>query len=485
MARVLLLFLRNMSARTAFLLLLSSGLGCSGTSQQHGAQGAVNDDGGSSNSGGSGGSGGGTESGADAGATCGMRAPFGPNLSVHTLGPTGGPYEGPAIVERSTANDLFLYFEPRDPRMDAADTTAMHARITGLDPMPVLPIATKVWIANTPAGDESGGLGYPAPGWALSVRNRQGGTLLFGAAFKLTDAISVPVATGAVTPFCTGRNPMCSLGSSEVTYADVEVLGDTPVTIRDSETAVVRLAGIDYDVRVSAQQVTPAADCRIADYAPDSGVSLDVRAKELAGLLDTLEGGALPSCVVGNDRAVEMGFMLHGATLGTAYDGRVFYERKDSTSDNDTLYFKVEGLPDTVAGQPPEIAISLPPTIFPEPKLGDEFWATMPDYSMGALRDAQSGRLRLAAVYAGSTPVDASKAAMIEQMLGFPVRFFESCKYANSQNGVFSLWDVEFGTTVPVRVHSGSVGSLQIEGSAYEAWVWAEQSMVWFSIYAL
>ncbi|MGO9288925.1 MAG: hypothetical protein ACLP66_10180 [Polyangia bacterium] len=232
---------------------------------------------------------------------CGTHDQPGPQLVVDTLGPPGGVYEGPALVERSTADEMILGFALPTSTADAAATTAMCARLSGLSPMPILPLAAKVWLSKNPAGNSPCMVefGPPCP-WALTVRDQQGGTILFGAALDTTmssgvalttaDQTSAPIATGTMTPICVGANPLCPWAAgNKVTYLAVEVQGDTPVTIADSQTATVRLSGVDYSVRVTAQEVTVDPSGCMADYVANSQLSVDVQAKDLQSLINTLE----------------------------------------------------------------------------------------------------------------------------------------------------------------------------------------------------
>jgi hypothetical protein len=240
---------------------------------------------------------------------CGTHDRFGPSLAVYTIGSAGGsPYDGPAIVEGSTNDELLLYFvltgatggtggTGPDGGLPASNQ-AMHASIIGLDPMPLLPPGAKLWLSKDPAGkQETDVLMYGIAPWSISVRNRQGGDLLFGAARNDFNAAASPVRIGAVTPDCTAANVNpsgCTPGAS-VTYSSVEVEGDAPVVIHDSVPGTVTLGGIEYDVRATAQKLS-AAGVTCMDYHSwdDSGVALDVRAKNLAALVAALDVGDPP-----------------------------------------------------------------------------------------------------------------------------------------------------------------------------------------------
>ena len=419
---------------------------------------------------------------------CGTYEQLGARLAVDTLGPRGGVYDGPAIVERSTAEELILTFAFPTSTSGAADTTAVHAKLSGLNPMPILPRGAKLWLSKNPAGNFPVAPPYnPPSSWALTVRDRRGGTILFGAVRNAPDQTSVPIATGSVTPICVAKNPFCSnAAGNKVTYSAVEVQGDTPVTIGDNQTATVRLGGVDYYVTVTARQVTvdPVGGCP-ADYTGYNEVSVDVQAKDLQSLINMLQVGDLPACIEGNDQRVDASFSLTEVDVGTTYDGPVFYQGKGPTEGTyDSLMFSVVGLTSVDVSSPPQLWIVVSPGILPEPKVGDKFWATIPDLTNATLRESQGGPLVLATVYE-FTPAEATG---IEQLLGVAVDAKQRCHYAVSdgplaQKGILSLWDVSFLTTPSVVVQSDSLGALQLGGKDYAVWVSGE-GLASFTIYA-
>ena len=239
--------------------------------------------------------------------SCGTHDQFGPRLAVRTIGSAGGdPYDGPAIVEGSTSQELRLYFVLTGATGGTGGTgpdgglpvgnQEIHVSITGLDPMPLLASGAELWLSKNPAGNqESEVLMYGIAPWSLSARNRQGGDLLFGAARNQFDTAASPVRIGTVTPDCTALDVdpySCTPGAS-TTYSSVEVEADTPVVIHDSVPGTVTLGGIEYDVRATVQQLSSTRvvcmDHHDSDY---SGVALDIRAKNLADLVAGSTGGS-------------------------------------------------------------------------------------------------------------------------------------------------------------------------------------------------
>ncbi|HET6284430.1 MAG TPA: hypothetical protein VFH73_25965 [Polyangia bacterium] len=424
---------------------------------------------------------------ADAG-VCGAHGTFGPKLSVSTVGPRAGRYEGPALVERSTATELVLTFQPAGG--GTANALPMHAKITELSPMPRLPIGAKVWLSKVPAGEavSRGTFPFPPlPPWSISVRERQGGRLLFGAAHNPSNEVPSPIALGAVKPYCTTASPDMCLQGVSVTYATVDVTGDRTVAVHDSETSIVPIGGFDYDVRVTAQELTFSADAApCLDYSPSTGVSVDVRARDLGTLIKTLEVSAPPACSEGNADFEGAIFEIANVNFNTGYVGPAVYSHR---VDNYFL-FSVTGLT-SLTGSPPMLQI-LAAGLLKEPCAGEEFWASLTFGKWGsvaALRGPQRGPLLLASVAFARAPFDATTASALAQALGVAADAQEHCPYASSDspyasNGVLSLWDVVFQTTPPVRVASQSAGMVPIAGRDYNAWVSGEGNLVSFTLQA-
>src|SRR4051812_27901372 len=100
-----------------------------------------------------------------------------PSLAITTDGAGGASYDGPATIEGSTATTVTITFAP------ASGEAARHSTITGLSPMPQFSPGSNVWLSQIPIAQPpypNAASGGPIP-WAFSVRDRQGGRLLFGA----------------------------------------------------------------------------------------------------------------------------------------------------------------------------------------------------------------------------------------------------------------------------------------------------------------
>ena len=139
--------------------------------------------------GGGSGVGGGASGGGGGGAVCGKHGVLGPGAVIGTPGPLGGVYDGPAIIERSNAEDMVITFMPARAA-DAGAPLPMHVEIRQMSPMPRLPVGARVWLSKRPAGNQSEPWYSGVAPWALSVRTRQGGDLLFGLSRNAPDTIS-------------------------------------------------------------------------------------------------------------------------------------------------------------------------------------------------------------------------------------------------------------------------------------------------------
>ena len=163
--------------------------------------------------------------------------------------------------------------------------------------MPLFPIGAKVWMSENPANRNTQGAlnGHDAP-WSMSVRDREAGTLLFGAALDQFDAVASPVRIGAQADDCTGPNPTpasgCAPGPS-IIYRAVEVEGDTPVVVHDSQTGRISLAGVEYDVRLTARRLSERPTS-LTGCPNVEGIALDIQAVDLMTLVGSLDGGTAP-----------------------------------------------------------------------------------------------------------------------------------------------------------------------------------------------
>ena len=394
---------------------------------------------------------------------CGTHEPLGPSGQVTTMGPTGGAaYDGPAIIERSNEESMVVTFLP--PGTSGGTTLPMHAEIARMQPMPILPVGARVWLSKFPAGNpQPPPLSFVPLPWALSLRSRQGGALLFGMSRDAQEQTAAPVRVRAPVVICTEANPdPCGPGSL-VSYGAVEVQGDRGVVVADSETGVVPMGGIDYDVRVGAQRSTPTTGGACGDYYPPNGMSLDVRAHDLAPLAAALTVEPLPACADGNETDATLWAFLINAGLTRAYDGPVRFTLASTASPD--LYFTVD-LPAQPGVSAPSLEIRVSPEVFPAPAANAEFWFTMRESHMWVLRGPQRGPVLLA--HASATTTNTAALTDLATELGVSFTAERRCAYGSDSAGtVTDLFDGVVGTSPPVRVPSRKTMPVQIAGRDY------------------
>jgi hypothetical protein len=383
---------------------------------------------------------------------------------VSTAGPSGGSYEGPAVVERSTSKELTLTFTLP---MGVAGALPLHATISGLGATPLFTPGAKVWLKKNPAGDPSRTSPFgPVAGQSFSVYDKSGGRLLFGASDRVAGVLpSVPAANECTAPYDDG------CGTGTITYRSTEVLGDSSIVIADAETRVVPVGGFDYDVTVTWRTFDVAASSRCADYfGPPGGMAMDVRARDLASLASKLATVALPVCARGNADQPTASFTLFEVSTRQAFEGPVVYVKRGRSSDTECFQFDPTSLPHDKPPVP-MLEICVSPGLFKEPAVGQTLWASVPSYVVATLRTAQTGPLLLAAVNAIAGDPSAQQA--IAPTLGVGVETRSGCAYALDEEGkeTVRLQDLVFATTPPVVVASDTRSVVAIAGKDYDVWV--------------
>lgn len=423
-----------------------------------------------------------------AGGRCGTHAGFGSQLEVSTLGPSeGGPFDGPAVVERSTSADISLYFEQLSPNDSAAVVRRM--KLTGLNPMPRLPVGSRVWLSKDRAGAATTLPPYQrTPGFAWTLRTEEGGAVLMGAAVNSTSA-AAPVSLSEREDSCSDPHPPYCFseveGDAQMIYESVLVEGDVPLRLEDSGSGVVMLDGRPYDVRVSAshmavgQSTTCAADFFPANYG---GLAVDVRARDWDELVAGLPQAEPLACVQGNDLAVTEFFSLLGVGASTRYEGVVTYQQKEAIASRQPFERLTFGTPDlpSLGDYGSGFSLELTPGIFREPELGAALWVSFPSLDVQSLRESEHGPLLLATASYLSMPLAGAQEQQLELALGVPVHAEERCGYvaeAGYSQEPVALWDLVVETDPPVLAKSGERTKVEIEGRDYVMWVWGEGYM--------
>ena len=424
------------------------------------------------------------------GGICGNHAGYLPILGVDTIGPSGGAsYDGPAIVERSTKTELVIAFSPAAmaaPQDGGAGTPPpMHAVLNANAPMPGFPLGARVWLYKSTAGNPpSAPFSGPQP-WTIAVRDSEGGHLIIGAGKEPDGTALIPFGLSTAATCTSPYSDHCVNGSA--VYSSLDVHGDMDVTIADAETRTVRVGGLDYDVMVMARDIAGTRN-QCADYSPYDGVAMDVRAKDPSALIAALPAGVPIACARGNDIIEEVGHSFYGVSTTTSYDGKAFYTKRGTPRPSSECFqFSVVGVTAAVPTVTPTIEFCAPIGRFPEPAVGQEFWATLSSFDIIALRDPNRGPLLLASVYAAA-PFDASTSARIAEVLGVPVEARAACAYAPSHDPndakPLSLWEVAVGATAPGIIKTDGHSVVAIAGKNYDAWMSASASQLSFSLVA-
>lgn len=393
-------------------------------------------------------------------------------------------YDGPALVERSTKDELMLVYE-----VPPAGSTAVARRtritVPHNDPgmAPIAP-GTRLWLTRDRV------VAVEHPGWtaivdtAFTVRDGQGGTILFGAALATTSQ------DGATFPQLTASWPLTVLRPSHVaTCARVddcdwrekyllEVLADQPETL-PSVARNIRLGGIEY--QAYGEHVAQDMDGVCASSTSSEWLSIDVRASDLDALTRDLPREALTACGRGNE--LEWPVFLGSLTLGVpalAFDGPVFYAGRSALG-NGILKYEFADAP---AGAMRGCYIHDWAGEVTAPAAGQEFWMTS-EAGVTALREADRGRLLYLSTNL-ALPLEAAAAEVLARELGVGVETKLLCSYVEPDpvdDGIPDqpslhrdpasrrlLWEVQLATE-PFVVKSDTQTELVIDGQPYDVWV--------------
>jgi hypothetical protein len=428
---------------------------------------------------------------------CGAHLPFGPALQADTVGAPGGSYDGPAIVERSTSTDLYVYFDPsqsggtpdggapdggtaNDGGGDgsAAPVSGFHVKLRGLSPMPLFPLGAKVWLSKSPAGNQ---IDDPSVSgiepWALSIKDGKDGHVLLGATRNFfAPSPATPLQLTSVSPVCTSADPLppaCVLNGT-IQYSSAIALGDNMgYRLVDSQTTTVPIQGVNDAVTMTAQQEYGTISSTCPQYQLPGGVALDVQATDLATRAYTLDVGALPACSEGSGTQTFLSFVLRGLPNDAAFEGPVTFSAASSSQNIFTAPGVTSQTGDAVGLEVTGSASNL----FPQTYVGHQYWLSHPDENMFALRTTQGGSLVLAQMNL-TPPIDAATAARVSRLLGFDVSPQARCVYGPDANGVpQSLWDAAIGPAPASVVPSGFNQVVTIGNVVYEVSVWGEGTL--------
>jgi len=403
--------------------------------------------------------------GAPGGEQCMTDDGMGPSIYTTFVGATVplGRYDGPAVVERSTEDDLILDFE--------VPSGMRHLQIGTLSssslPLLVLPASAQVWLSasftDASAGTQSAPFWYPR---SWSVRDREGGVLLLGATNDLADPAG-PIEVREPVDGCVEPHPACR----QIIHQSVELMGDNAEVVGDGQSATVTVAGREYLAHVSAQRWTIRKDfpCSQYEYRLGDGSSFvaALQLKDPKALVDELAIGDVSACAYGNDRSASAYFYYPmGQGPPDHYAGPVVYKGRDAELYPGAYLFEVPGQ----AEGTPMLDLLTKPGIFQEPQVGTEFW--FDDAGGPTLRGAGGGAVILASQRL-TAPFGAATSSWLEQTLGVAVHAEKRCDYSDIDGQPLGLWDLIVDTEPPVRVTSGNRTPLNLGGRAYEAWAWS------------
>jgi hypothetical protein len=416
---------------------------------------------------------------------CGVPTNPDPGILVSTVGEPGGEpgdsaYEGPAVVERSTAQGLTLAFtQPNAARVNLAspadaDPLPRHVNIGGLGSAPLFPRGAKLWIAKNPAGDFEAPRG---PGWtpspaSLSVYDQKGGRLLF--AVSSNGGVGPLPSTRGASSCTTSSFGDC--GHDQLTHESVLVHGDSDVEIPDAQGRLVRLGGQDYDVasRSLSDVVTDNGRCVYAgsDATTYRYSKMDIKARDLPALVGGLEAGAPPACARGNDEQKGVYFSIYDFADNTFYDGPAIYRGKSVRLEDRNECFSFDAPGAAAEGHgPPDLEVCGSPGLFAAPPIGSELWVTRVPFGFATLRTAEHGTLLLANVSSSVGFADVAK--NLGAALGVKVRAQQGCAYAHDFAGqpTYFLTDLVVETTPPVVVTGDARTVITLDGKEFNVWM--------------
>jgi hypothetical protein len=397
-------------------------------------------------------------------------------VSMGVIGPPDATtYDGPVIVERSTATQLLLAFGEGE--------LVRRAGVSAYPALPLFPVGARLWLTTVPTAQPrpQGFVHETSSAWTL--RDRQDGTILMGASWQAPSDPAAPVTARAGADTCVADHPYCSSPDAAIYRQAVEVFADETELFADGEVRTISIDGKSYRARATASRETGSV-CP-ADYYPslETRLSLWVVAEDLTALLADVDVGEPPACGQGNDPHTDIDIAIYYAS-SSDYEGPVFY-RSLGPDLADTFMFEIPGLGS--AAEPALLGIMAASHAFTAPAVGAEFWAEVDlDHAFAALRESEQGPLVVASGAGVEVPFDGQTAQRIERAVGVGVHAEPRCQYvartAFSDEPYF-LWDLVFDTDPPTRVGSGETGSLVIAGRPYEVSVTSVESIVQFSIF--
>jgi hypothetical protein len=381
-------------------------------------------------------------------------------------GEPGGPYDGPAVVERSTPTELTLAFHEWQSvfdctASDAPPALALHMSVEGMSDTPRFPVGARVWLTKSAAGEVPPNVDVPiSRPRSFAVRDKQGGTLLIAAA---DDGAPLPLPTTLGSRSCTTTIGPAACAAT-VTSGSLDFHADSDVVVGDGETATLLLDRVAYDVNLSGfgWVIAGPGQCGAGPVFPSHlGMRFNLRAQDLAARVTQLPAGIVPFCSRGN---FDPKWVVFDTLAPLPYEGPASFIGGDAGS----FEFALTGGTDLI------IQLADLNGQIPVPSVGQTFWLSMPTAEVSVLRSAKDGPVVVAFIDdEGNVPFPS---AAIQQALGVNVDLRVSCAYASQGLGLVEL---EFKTTPPVVVRSADHALVTLAGMAYDVWMDGGSSTVY------
>jgi hypothetical protein len=374
-------------------------------------------------------------------------------------------YNGWAVVERSTRNDLVLYVSPKrlalwshalSATSDDSEAGGNHAVLTDeRRALPVLPIGHRVWLTSYSDRFVAARPGAPPPprsgGGQITLRAQAKGTVLLSSVERpMLGALNGDVVGfAAPTELCSRASGSCRANGRDV-YYELIVQADRPLSVRHGESAEVAIGGSPYTMYLQRAQ-NELGDASEACAAPDARIwlSADIRPGDVLAFEVALEPSTLPACVCGNDPA-----------LGVVSDSLAEIHGEVVLSSKRLGSWQL----DAADGRSFELSDSAPITA----RVGDRFWLDLAQRAF-VLRTSRAGAVLLAGA---RDDTSGQSVARLGEWLGVEASLEAACLYERSNGdpsspGTNELYDLLLDDT---RIGAGRSASIELGAVAYRVW---------------
>lgn len=391
-------------------------------------------------------------------------------------------YDGWAVVEQSSDDNLVLAIMPSDEDADAGlpETGAAlaHCAFAAPGELPRIALGSRVWLHVR--REMTLPLALPRYGDEVTVRDRPGGALLLAgirAAANGQDQLEADALTFRNPLELCREHARCVDDGDEVAYS-VEAAAEPPQRLTPGQHTTLRLGGMPYDVlfygasRTTGTQHSRSIQCLDDLFDSRLWVEANARALEPEAVIAQLSRGTPPTCVPGDAPYMWISHSIDGIATGETVSVEVTYRERRAGE----LTFD---LPDPSAHL--GIAESAP---LAEPMPGQKLWLDG-NTSMFVLRERQAGPIVLAG---GSISTSGQRVFDLEQLgrwLDIPVTVEPQCTYEASPIAAAPTDENSYlfrATFNGTTVSSGTKKSLMIGGVSYDVSLSAHEGQVPFVI---